>query len=169
MSAEPTQQLKLIALDEEDLKIVSAHLQDAVLRVGDMTYLPKEHRFVAVSNRFDWAETAGSGNSTANHRLRSALRIDRVVSAKVQGIDLLAKRNVLNLLAIQFEPGDPPAGTITLTFAGDGAIRLDVECIEAGLTDLGPAWLASSRPDHGDSEHEEASPEGAGPDDSGGS
>lgn len=146
------EQLKLIALDEDDLEIVSAHLQDAVLRIGDMAYLPKDHRFAAVTNRFDWAETAKPGQKNASHRLRSALRIDRIVEAKLQGIDLQSKRNVLNLLAIQFEPGVAPAGTITLIFAGDGAIRLSVECIEVGLTDLGPAWLASSRPDHGEPE-----------------
>ncbi len=154
------EQLKLIALDEDDLKIVSAHLQDAVMRVGDMAYLPKEHRFAVVANRFDWAETAKPGGANAKHRLRSALRIERIVEAKLQGIDLQAKRNVLSLLAIQFEAGTAPAGTITLTFAGDSAIRLSVECIEVGLSDLGPAWLASSKPDHGEEEQEETAPTG---------
>lgn len=124
------------------------------MRVGDMAYLGKEHRFAVVTNRFDWTETAKPGDRDSSHRLRSALRIDRVVAAKLQGIDLKAKRNVLNLLAIQFEAGTAPAGTITLTFAGDSAIRLSVECIEVGLSDLGPVWLASSRPDHGEDEQD---------------
>ena len=154
------EQLKLIALDEDDLKIVSAHLQDAVMRIGDMAYLPKDHRFAVMSNRFDWAETTKPAERDTSHRLRSALRIDRIVEAQLQGIDLKEKRNVLSLLAIQFEAGVAPAGIITLTFAGDSAIRLSVECIEVGLSDLGPAWLASSRPDHGADEQNGTVPAG---------
>lgn len=147
--------LKLAALDQEDLEIVSAHLQDAVMRVGDMAYLPSQKRFAAIANRFDW-ESAGDEGGTRKRksfeRRRSALRFDRVLDAKVQNIRLAAKEAVLELLAIQFEEEAAPEGHITLVFAGGGAIRLHVECIEAALQDLGPAWKTENVPQHGEDE-----------------
>jgi hypothetical protein len=144
--------LKLIALDAEDLAIVSAHLQDAVLKVADMTFLPREKRFVAVANRFDWVEAIGSdgGRARPYARRRSALRFERVLGAKVHGIDLENKGAVVSLLAISFEPGEPPEGHVILRFADGGAVRLHVECIETELRDLGPVWEAKSKPTHPD-------------------
>jgi len=144
--------LKLIALDAEDLAVVSAHLQDAVLKVGDMAYRPREKRFAAVANRFDWVE-ALSGDATREKRYarrQAALRFERVLGAQVHGLDLQKKGNVVSLLAISFEPGEAPEGHITLQFADGGAIRLHVECIETELRDLGPVWEAKSRPTHPD-------------------
>jgi len=142
--------LRLLALDGEDLDIVSAHLQDAVMRVGDMAYLPGERRFAAVLNRFDWANAvAASQQAEPVHvRRNAAIRFERVLKAQLQGIDLGAKDRALALLAVQFEPRELPAGLITLIFAGGAAIRLEVECIEAELKDLGAAWAAKSRPVH---------------------
>lgn len=153
--------LKLIAFDAEDLAVLSAHVQDAVLKVGDMLYDPKAKRFVAVLNRFDWPEALASGHAPAagepggpasDRRLQSALRLERVLAAKVQGIDLQARSDVLSVLALQFEPCGPeqPDGLVTIIFSGGGAIRLEVECIEAELKDLGPAWRARGRPAHAD-------------------
>jgi hypothetical protein len=148
--------LKLIALDAEDLAVLSAHLQDAVLKVGDLAFLPREKRFAAVANRFDWADAldsetgkAGNGNKPYARR-RAALRFERVLSAQVHGLDLTNKGAVASLLAISFEPGDAPAGHVLLQFADGSAIRLNVECIEAELRDLGPVWQAKSRPRHPD-------------------
>ena len=149
--------LKLIALGPEDLQIVSAHLQDAVLTVADIAYLPREKRFAALLNRFDWA-AAQSNPDVSMHdgakpsfaRRRAALRFEQVTAARLKGIDLADKKRVLNLLAIQFEPrgeGDP-AGAVSLIFAADAAIRLDVEYIEAEMRDLGAVWATSSRPEH---------------------
>src|SRR5262245_32221047 len=144
--------LKLIALDAEDLAIISAHLQDAVLMVADMAFLPREKRFAAVANRFDWVEALNNDAARKRHyaRRRTALRFDRGLSAQVHGIDPKSKGAVVALLAIAFEPGEPPAGSITLRFADGGAIRLNVECIEAELRDLGPVWEARSKPEHPD-------------------
>jgi hypothetical protein len=148
-------ELKLIALDAEDLGVVSAHLQDAVLKVGDMAYLPRERRFAAMLNRFDWTSVGQAGARRPRPvRRRCALRFERVLSASVLGLDLGAKPAVLALLAIQFQPALAPAGGVLLTFAGGGQIRLDVECIEAELRDLGPAWAARRKPDHGDGREE---------------
>lgn len=151
-------ELKLIALDDEDLNVLSAHLQDAVLKVSDIAYLPAEKRFAVVVNRFDWptalaaeAQTrpgrSGAENYTRHH---CALRFEQVRAARLRGIDPAAKDQVLSMLALQFEP-DPdaaPAGTITLVFAGEAAIRLDVAYVEAELRDLGGAWAARSKPTH---------------------
>ncbi len=143
--------MKLLALDNEDLAILAAHLQDAVGKVGDMTYVPKERRFVALLNRFDWTSVK-EGAKEPGERCRTALRVERVTGAQVQGIDLKATGAVVSVLTTMFEP-DPdatksPAGALTLVLAGGGAIRLKVECIEAALEDLGPVWSARANPHH---------------------
>jgi len=141
--------LKLVALDAEDLAVISAHLQDAVVKVADVAYLPREKRFAAVLNRFDWADAIDDGSQSFARR-RTALRFERVLSAQVQGIDLKNEGLVLNLLAIGFAPHEAPAGDVTLVFADNGAIRLRVECVEAEMKDLGAAWQAKSKPQHPD-------------------
>lgn len=143
--------LKLIALDAEDLGVLSAHLQDAVLRVADMTYLRGEKRFAALVNRFDWANaiTDAKGKKTFERR-RSGLRFERVLGAQIAGFDLGDPKAVLSLLAIEFEPKDEPGGLVTLLFSGGPAIRLQVECIEAEFKDLGAAWATAKKPDHAD-------------------
>jgi Protein of unknown function (DUF2948) len=141
--------LKLIALDEEDLEVVSSHLQDAVVRVGEMAYVPSRKRFAAVVNRFNWEKAlTGEEEAQANERRRTALRFDRVLGAQLKQLKPSATDRVLSLLAVHFEPKDHPGGFITLTFSGGASIRLQVECIEAELTDLGPAWRTRSRPQH---------------------
>lgn len=146
------QLLKLLALDEDDLQIMSAHLQDAVLRVGDIAYVPSEKRFAMIVNRFDWegANDGKSGRKKNFQRRRSAMRFDRVLGAQLQGIDLKAKSAVLELLAIQFEETKKPEGHVMLHFAGGGAIRLHVECIEAEMKDMGPVWKTKLKPEHED-------------------
>ncbi len=139
--------LKLIALDPEDLQVLSCHLQDAVIRVGDMVYLQRDMRFAAIANRFDW-ERAATDESSPYQRRRAGLRFERVTSARVHGFDLQQKDTALALLALTFEAGEEPSGAVTLHFAGGGAVRLEVECIEAELRDLGAAWRASSKPVH---------------------
>lgn len=143
--------LKLIALDAEDLTVLSAHLQDAVVRVADMTYLKGEQRFAAVLNRFDWEQLARPGvkEHERHVRRRAGLRFERVTRAELTGLDQGQKDAVLSLLAISFEPGEAPAGHVTLSFSGGGAIRLTVECIEGELKDLGAAWSAKRKPEHG--------------------
>ena len=148
-------ELKLIALDAEDLGVVSAHLQDAVVKVSDIAYRPKENRFALLLNRFNWAGAmTGPKPDQSMTRHRCALRIERVIAARTQAIDLTEKDNVMALLAIQYEQlqDDDPKGHITFVFSGGGAIQLDVECIEAELRDLGGAWATNSRPDHSDDE-----------------
>ncbi|XSG80892.1 MAG: DUF2948 family protein [Methyloligella sp. ZOD6] len=139
--------LKLLALDDDDLEVISLHLQDAVMRVGDMAYLPSQNRFAAVLNRFDWEEAIQSNAETCQRR-RAALRFDRVFNAKLKGFRPDQPEQVLSLLAIRFEPSDGPSGIIDLTFSGDASIRLEAECIEAELKDLGPVWQTKNQPRH---------------------
>lgn len=142
--------LKLYALDEQDLAVMSAHLQDAIMRVQDMTYLPPQKRFAAVLNRFDWLDAERERRKRAGYQRRqAALRFDRVLDAKIQNIDQRRNDGVFELLAIQFHPADPPGGDVLLIFAGNAAIRLTVECIEAESRDLSAAWRARTRPEHG--------------------
>ena len=139
--------LKLLALDEEDLKIVSAHVQDAVMKVGDLNFIAASKQFVLPMHRFAWEKEATERNPQPERR-NSVLHFDRVLSAKLSGISRGAPDDVLSLLAVTYAVTDAPAGTVDLVFSGGGAIRLDVECIEARLVDLGGAWGASSRPAH---------------------
>lgn len=142
------EQLKLLALDADDLEIVSAHVQDAVMQVGAFDWRPREKRFLIEMNRFVW-EKAGGVLRRHNERRRSVLHFDRVLAVRSTGIDRAKRQEVLSLLTVGFAEDDAPAGTIELLFAGGGSVALDVECIEARLTDLGAAWAASSRPVHG--------------------
>jgi hypothetical protein len=102
------QDLSLIAFDAEDLAIVSAHLQDALVKRSDMTFLPREKRFALYSSRFDW---------TALER-----------------------------------GADAPAGLVTLTFSGGAAVRLEVECLEAELRDIGPRAPVDDSPGHAEAD-----------------
>jgi hypothetical protein len=146
------EELKLVALDKDDVEVMSAHLQDALVKIADILWRPREHRFVMAVNRFDWMNAADAdaikSRAPDYRRCRTALRFERVVSCKCRGLDQSGKDSVLNLLAVEFAEHDAPAGTVTLTFSGGGAIRLDVECLEAELVDLGETFAAKVCPDH---------------------
>lgn len=137
--------LKLLALDSEDLDIVSAHVQDAVVRVGDMGFAKVDRRFVMLINRYAWE---ASGTRGRGERRRAGLHFDFVDNAQAEGFDLNAKDGVLELLAVRFIPGTEPGGEVLLTFAGGGTVRLEVECLEARLRDLGGVWAAKAQPRH---------------------
>jgi hypothetical protein len=139
--------LKLVALDDQDLSIVSAHVQDAVMKVSDLEFLPSAKRFVLTMNRFVWEAKSGLLRQH-NERRQSVLHFDRVLGAKTSGIARDKPAEILSLLAISFIAIDRPGGIIELIFSGGGAIMLDVECIEARLADIGGAWGATSRPVH---------------------
>jgi hypothetical protein len=143
-------ELKLVALDRDDIEVISAHVQDAVVRVADILWQPREHRFVMVLNRFDWigADDARTGAKPEYRRCRTALRFERVLTCKCRDLSQLDKNTKLNLLAVGFVEGEAPAGIVTMTFSGGGVIRLDVECLEAELADLGEVFVADARPNH---------------------
>ena len=136
--------LKLKAGDAEDLEVISARLQDAVGRLKDFVWLPKERRFAVLLNRFRW-EARGPAS-----RVQAALRFDGVSKVQSQNVKLGAPEAVVSLLAIRFTPGEEPGGMVELTLAGGGAFRLTVECIDAELADLTRPWTARAKPDHKD-------------------
>lgn len=136
--------LRLVALDQEDLAVMSAHLQDAEVRIADLAYLPHERRFAFVAQRFDWETTP---NEPPRRRL-TGLHFERVLGARCRGIDRTKPDRVLNLLGVAFAENDAPSGTATLLFEDGSAIQLDVECVEAQMKDLGPVWPCGKRPMH---------------------
>jgi hypothetical protein len=138
--------LKLLALDTEDLEVISTHVQDAVVRVADMGYARRDRRFALLMNRFDWESTKGRRDKGV--RKRAALHFDAVQSVVSSGFDTGAPEGVLELLAITFQSIDGPAGIVELSFAGGGTVRLGVECLEARLSDLGATWAAAAKPAH---------------------
>jgi hypothetical protein len=142
--------LKLIALDADDLAIVSAHMQDAVVRREDLVFLPRERRFALVARRFDW-----EAPETPRRRL-TGLHFERVMRAQTFNLPA-GPEAILGLLAVTFTPAEragpdngstEPGGAVELVFAGGMAIRLEVECIEAQMKDLGPIWEAVGKPVH---------------------
>jgi hypothetical protein len=142
-----TAQLKLIALDADDLAVISAHVQDARVQTSDIIWRQGEKRLVVGMNRLDWEQTLAG--ETSPRRLIAALRFDRVLSCKSRKIDLEAPEAALELLGIEFYSGEAPGGSVILLFAHGGAMRLDVECLECELTDLGTDDLGTSGPGEG--------------------
>ena len=140
-------ELKLVVLDRDDLSVISAHLQDAVLKVGDMAWLPSQHRFALVVNRFDWQ----SADEDQFRRRRTGLHFDRVLRVRRSKLRVDAPEAVLNLLAVTFDETEAPSGRVTLVFSGGAAVQLDVECLEAQMRDMGPVWETASRPTHEES------------------
>ncbi len=143
MKRAATSRLKLAAADAEDLQILSARLQDAVLKLRNVSWQPKKRRFAAVVNRLQWE----AGGQT---RVRAGLHFDGVLKVQSQNVKLGAEEAVVSLLAVRFAPNanEDPGGLIELVLAGGGTFRLMVECIDAELCDMTSAWAARGRPDH---------------------
>ena len=139
------QRLSLFAEDEEDLEIVSAYLQDAIVRVGEIAYLPKSRRFALLANRYCW-ECDDAAN--AGSRKLAGVHFDGVIGAKSTHIKQNSPDAVLQLLAVQYTPASGEGGVVDLCFAGGGCIRLEVEIIDASLRDLAGPWQAQARPAH---------------------
>ena len=137
--------LRLVAQDSDDLKVVSALLQDAVLPVTEISHDPKRRRFALMLNRFRWEDrTQAEAVGRAYERVRSLLVVEDVLAVKSYGFDRAETDLVLSLLALDFVPGPDGTGRLTLTLAGDGAIALDVEALEIRLDDVTRPYRAPS-------------------------
>ena len=137
--------LNLGAMDAEDLTVISTLAQDAVCLASDMTFRRKQRRFAILINRFRWEDAEGARRRQRDfERVRSVLAVDNVLQVQSQGIPRGDKETVLSLLSVGFEPAEDGAGTVLLTFAGDGAIRLEVEALEARLRDVTRPYGAPS-------------------------
>lgn len=144
--------LRLIAFDGEDLKVISANLQDSLVCVGDIAYLPQSKQFALVASRFDWVKAMDGGWE----RCRTGLHFERVLRARCMGIAQKDHGVLLNLLSISFQETQAPAGIVEIIFSGGCALRLEVECLEAEMHDLGMRWKAAAMPGHPVSEESEA-------------
>ena len=133
--------LRLLAEDEADLAVISAALQDAVAKVGDITYEARARRLTIAFNRFRW-------EAGLRQRVRSALQLGGVLKVEARKIRRDRRDAVLELLAISFERGEAPGGVVTLSFAGGGDFRVQVECVDAVLADVSEPWPTPRTPAH---------------------
>lgn len=133
--------LQLLAQDPEDLAVISAALQDAVAKVGDIVFEARSRRLTIAFNRYRWE--AGE-----RQRVRSALQVGGVLDLKARKIRRERKDAVVELLTIAFDAGEAPGGALTLSFAGGGDLRAEIECIDAVLADVSQPWPTPRAPAH---------------------
>jgi hypothetical protein len=138
--AEPAP-LKLLAQDADDLAVISAAMQDAVAKVGDITYEPRARRLTVAFNRYRWEAGGGA-------RVRSALQLGGVLKLETRKIRRDASDAIIEILAVTFDAGEAPGGVVTLSCAGGGDLRATVECVEAVLADLSLPWPTPRKPAH---------------------
>lgn len=136
--------LRLLAQDAEDLAVISAALQDAVGKIGDITFEAGARRLTLALNRYRWEAGVRRGE-----RVRTGLQLAGVRGVKSRNLRRDAKGAVIELLAVTFEPGEAPGGVVIFTFAGGGDLRVEVECIEAVLADVSAPWRTPRVPSHG--------------------
>lgn len=140
-----TEPLRLLARDADDLAVVSAALQDAVAKIGDIAFEPKGRRLTVAFNRFRW-----EGGGKSRERVRAGLQLGGVLGVQSRKLRRDAKNAVVELLALTFEPGEAPGGAVVFTFAGGGDLRVQVECLEAVLADVSTPWPTPRAPTHED-------------------
>jgi hypothetical protein len=139
------QPLRLLAEDDADLQVISAALQDAISTVGEISYEAQARRLTIALNRFCW-ECSGSEPI----RIRAGLQIGGVLGVKSRDVPR-DPQMMISILALTFEPQpDPenPGGAVLIHLAGDGDIRVEVECVDAVLSDLSAPWPAQASPAH---------------------
>lgn len=138
--------LRLLAEDAGDLQIISAALQDAVAKVGEVRFDPRARTLTVACNRYRWERAGGRGRS--GERVRSALQIGSVLAVRSRQVRLDAPTAVISVLSVAWEPAAPPAGVVVLTLAGGGELRVEVEALEAVLADVSDPWPARGIPVH---------------------
>lgn len=144
--------LRMVAQGAEDVPVLSALVQDAVLQAADLRYDSRRRRFAALINRFRWEDhAAAQAAGRPFERVRSLMTVEDVRAVRSQGIDRRDPDLVLSILSIDWTPGADGTGRLVLTLAGDGVLALDVEALEIRLEDVTKPYIAPSRraPDHG--------------------
>ncbi|MBC6442137.1 MAG: DUF2948 family protein [Rhodobacteraceae bacterium] len=137
--------LRLVAFAEDDLEVLSSLAQDAIFPATEMAWKRKDRRFAILINRFRWEDAdAASRRSRSFERVQSVLTVEQVEGVRSQGVERDAN-TVLSLLSVSFEARGDAAGTVILTFAGDGAIAVDVEALEVTLRDVTRPYVAPSK------------------------
>ena len=138
--------LRLKAETAEDVPVISALLQDAVLPASEISWSPRRMRFAALVNRFRWEDRDAAERAKRGYeRVRAMLVIDGALKVTASGVDPRDKDLVFSILALEFEPGQDGAGRLRLVLAGDGEIAIDVECVDVLLRDVTRPYLAPSR------------------------
>jgi hypothetical protein len=141
--------LTLLADDAEHLAVISAALQDAVCAIGDIAFDKGACALTVSLNRFRWeAGTDRDRAKAGGERVRAGLQLDGVIEVKAKRLRRDAPKAILSLLSVSFEPGDAPGGAVSLTFAGGGELRAEVECLDAVLADVSRPWPTPRRPAH---------------------
>jgi hypothetical protein len=135
--------LRLLAEDADDLAVISAALQDAVARIGDIQWEPKARRLTLAVNRFRWEAAEDPGE-----RVRAGVQLGCVLSVRSRNLRPEAREAVVQLLAVTFQPAEAPGGVVTFAFADGADIAAEVECIDAALADLSEPWTAPHTPEH---------------------
>jgi len=135
--------LKLLAQDADDLAVVSAALQDAVAKIGDIRWDASARTLTLACNRFRWESGARKGE-----RIRSALQLGDVTGVQARKLRRDAKGAVVELLSVAFEPGEAPGGAVLLTFAGGGDLKVSVDCLDVILADVSEPWSTPRKPGH---------------------
>jgi hypothetical protein len=137
------QRLRLLAQDADDLAVISAAMQDAVAKVGDINYEPKARRLTIAFNRYCW-------EAKGRERVRSGLQLGGVLNVQARKIRRNVRDAVIEVLAVTFEPGEAPGGAVTISCAGGGDLRAVVECLDAVLADVSEPWPTPRLPVHGE-------------------
>lgn len=150
MSA-PDPLLRLKAVSEDDLAVISGALQDAIIPIGDISFEPATHQFVFVANRFRWETGAAGDAQRPGERVNAGVTFSNVTAVQRRGIDFRDRGAFLNLLAVSCLASEGQAGpVIELTCAGDTAIRLETTGLLCHLEDFGEPWPTQWRPQHAD-------------------
>lgn len=151
-----TSRLKLRAEDQEDLKVIAACLQDALIPLSDIHYVDSERRLILVANRFRWENCpdlpevpAGDGVECSNYeRVNCGILFDNITAVRRRGLDQRDRGRILELLTMEVESGDDGRMAIVMLFAGGAAIRLEGENIKCRISDIGEPWPTQFRPMH---------------------
>ena len=138
--------LRLLAEDVDDLKVISASVQDAVLKAENLKYDRKRRRFTLEINRFQWEDASKRGPKT---RVRSLLAFDGVLNVKTRAVTKADPDMVMSILSVNFEAAsEPPGGRVSVLFSGDGELALEVEALDVTLLDSEYEWATRHTPNH---------------------
>ena len=139
--------LKLLATSDEDLRVIAAHLQDAIVSVKDIANLKKNRIFLIQLNRFMW-EDVEKGVFRKNKRIRTVLKLDNVISVSSRNVDTKNEKNFLDFLTIESSLLPDKSYEIKLIFSGDSVIKIISEVIDVTLDDQGLPWETKTQPKH---------------------
>ena len=139
--------LKLLATSDDDLRVVAAHLQDAIVSIQDIANLKKNRIFLIQLNRFMW-EDVEKGVFRKNKRIRTILKFDNVISVLSKNINIKKDKKFLDFLTIESNLLSDKSYEIKLIFSGDAAIKIKTEVIDVTLDDQGSPWESKTQPKH---------------------